>query len=439
MEQNQDLKVDIRSSELLGWKLGFCVFGGIAAIEAPRTIRELRRRGAEVQVWASEKALDFVGRTSLEWASGRKVLVETSGMAQHVATECQGVVVYPATANALSQLTHGSCSDGVATFLQSALGLKLPLVLFPAMHDSLAESPFVLENLAALEKLPWVKTQIGRLEEGKHKVPLAEDAGLLISHSLNRIARNWNGVGLGECTVTGGGTQSRLDPVRCFTNLSSGRLGRSLAKSLFARGHRVKFLRAQCSFEMPGLDELEVQDVPQFEELKGVLEKLELHQGDGFFHMAAVSDYLVKDQSQTKISSQSSTLSLHLEGAPKLLQLPKVLHSGAFRFAGKLTSGSESEGLAVAQSFLSSSGFAACLWNSSDSLGIPESDHAGILVTRRKGAAKESLTSPSGDPGQTFGPWEMERVKGKDALAEKISELYARAVGNSEVAGKGMA
>jgi phosphopantothenoylcysteine decarboxylase / phosphopantothenate---cysteine ligase len=416
----EDLAVEKRSSDLDGWHLAFCVSGGIAAIEAPRTIRELRRRGATVQVWASEKALQFVGRTSLEWASGRRVLIEPDGLAQHVATGITGVVVFPATSNVLGQMAQGLCTDGLATFLQSALGLRLPMVVFPAMHQSLSQSPMIVKNQGLLAQLPNVRIVSGERSEGKQKVPSPEMAALMAAHGLNALQNKSKGRSLGKAYVTGGGTRSSWDPVRCLTNVSTGRLGKSLCDALYARGVCVEFFKAQTTFEMSSIENLQVHDSAEFTQMQQHLAALKLNPNDGFFHLAAVSDFLIANTSESKISSAQAVNSMPLKPAPKLLLTPQNLVNCAFRFAGKLTTGTEAEGLVIAKDFLASTGYSACLWNHANALQAAENQHEGVLITRKLKADDQD------------GQFLQQKCMGKKQIAEDIAKMYLEALSKQQ-------
>lgn len=118
-----DTDVQIKSNFLQNFKVTIIGGGGIAAIELPKLARALRRLGASVQFIVTENCLKFIGIDSLRWASNAEVIINPSGLAEHICTS-DGVVVTPATADLISKVAHGICSDGATTFLQSALGLK---------------------------------------------------------------------------------------------------------------------------------------------------------------------------------------------------------------------------------------------------------------------------------------------------------------------------
>jgi hypothetical protein len=105
-------------------------------------------------------------------------------------------------------------------------------------------------------------------------------------------------------------------------------------------------------------------------------------------------------------------MTLNLVKAQKLLGLPKGLSDCAFRFAGKLTTGTDEEGIAIAKHFLSESGYSACLWNPASALKGQEKTHRGVLV--KKAPLKET----------TELTYSTESLTGKANISERIAEMY---------------
>ena len=223
-----DLAVRELSTSLSGCRITVCAGGGIAATELPRVARELRRHGAAVNFVVTETALKFIGSAALEWASGAPVVVNPTGLSEHI-FDGDALLVAPATADVLAKAAHGLCTDGVTTLLQSAFGQGKPVFFLPTMHDSMAHSPFVLKNVHSLSALHHVYFLEPRREEGKLKAPDPKRIALEISHRWN-AARQFDGRAP-RVALTYGGTRAAIDPVRCITNLSTGRLGVQLAEA----------------------------------------------------------------------------------------------------------------------------------------------------------------------------------------------------------------
>jgi phosphopantothenoylcysteine decarboxylase / phosphopantothenate---cysteine ligase len=165
---NEDLQVERIDDSLDGKSIALCVSGGIAAIETPKIARHLRRYGAEVRAYATPNALKFIGEASLEWATGKTVVSELSGLAEHICLE-DLVLVAPATLNTVNKLLLGIADNVVTSLIASALGNKKPIYIAPTMHESLYENPFFQENLKRVDKY-GIKLIEPRFSEKKAKI-----------------------------------------------------------------------------------------------------------------------------------------------------------------------------------------------------------------------------------------------------------------------------
>src|SRR5271157_5850581 len=80
--------LDLRSTKshsLDGKRIVLCVTGSIAAVETVKLARELIRHGAEVQGVMSKAAEGIIHPWALEYATGRKAIIEITGDVEHVA------------------------------------------------------------------------------------------------------------------------------------------------------------------------------------------------------------------------------------------------------------------------------------------------------------------------------------------------------------------
>ena len=168
LKKMKDLQVESVANYLENKKIALCVTGGIAAIETPKIARHLRRYGAEVKAYATPNAFKFIGEASLEWATGKSVVYELSGLAEHICLE-DLVLVAPATLNTLNKIMSGIADNTVTSLVASALGSKIPVYLAPCMHGSLYNNPFFQENLKKVEHY-GIKIIEPRFSEGKAKI-----------------------------------------------------------------------------------------------------------------------------------------------------------------------------------------------------------------------------------------------------------------------------
>ena len=144
------------SAELTGCEIVVAVCGGIAAYKVCELVSRLVQRGAGVTVAMTPAARKFVGRTTFQALSGRRVLTSIwqandAADVQHIALTGAAdlMLVAPATADMIGKIANGIADDIVSTLVISA---SSPVVLAPAMNDRMWQNPIVKKNIATLEK-----------------------------------------------------------------------------------------------------------------------------------------------------------------------------------------------------------------------------------------------------------------------------------------------
>lgn len=379
-QASSDLSVRKLSDSLSGTSIGLCVGGGIAAIEVPKVARELRRMGASVKIYATEAALKFVGRDALEWSSANEVVIQPSGMAEHVTQE-NAVLVFPATTDLIGKAAHGICPDACTTYIQSAFGKKSLVVFVPTMHDSLRNSPAFLKNIQTISEFENVSFIEPRVEEDKWKAPSPETIALEMAFRINH--QRW----LSSCSkspkalVTFGGTYFKIDVARTLSNLSTGTLGSMVIRKLLENGVHVTALCGQHNSQIVHCSGLEKLDSADFKQMQENLKNYCKTQNySGFFHLAAVSDFAISDPSVNKISSDASSLKLNLEKLPKLISMPEVSPI-PFKVACKFTASENDDDAKKAESLLKINNLSAVVWNWGESaFGIKTQQKSYLLL-----------------------------------------------------------
>ena len=366
VRRSNDLGVSEVSASLKGQSVALVVGGGIAAIESPRIARSLRRLGADVQAFATDQALQFVGAKSLEWATANPVVTSPSGLSEHVSTH-DVVLVACATADLIAKAAHGICSDGPSTLIQSALGARIPVVIAPTMHESLANAPAVQRNLESLGATARVAILQPRSEEGKHKSREPAEVADEVSHAFHKL--NWRQHGQPEAharqvVVTFGGTRVPIDSVRAVTNRSTGALGAAFVAELYRWGYEITALQGDTSVAVPRIDGVRYLDCQTYQAMHD--EFLSLHPKDyrAVFMLAAISDYCTEPGSSIikKISSDLGELTVALRPATKLVSTD-VFAQFPFRFACKLTQDTSDESKAALRRLADVSSSHCIYWN----------------------------------------------------------------------------
>jgi phosphopantothenoylcysteine decarboxylase/phosphopantothenate--cysteine ligase len=299
------------------------ITGGIAAYKAVSVVREFVKDGHHVDVIATEAALQFVGRPTLEAISRNSVhvgLYDDVAQVRHVALGQQAdvVVIAPATANTLAQLAAGLAPDLLGN---TVLARRGPLVVAPAMHTEMWENPANQHNIATLKErgIVVVGPGVGPLTgsdsgSGRMSEP-SEIVAATYSVVSGDVAQDLVGK---KILITGGGTREPLDPVRFIGNRSSGKQAAALAKQALLRGAEVTLIAAHLEVEVPGgVSFVPVSTAQEMRE--AVLERA--IDADIVIMAAAVSDYRLEEISSTKLKKEDNSGQLHLT----LVENPDIL------------------------------------------------------------------------------------------------------------------
>jgi phosphopantothenoylcysteine decarboxylase/phosphopantothenate--cysteine ligase len=306
------------------------ITGGIAAYKAVSVIRQFVKDGHFVEVIATEAALQFVGRPTLEAISRNAVytsVYDDVAQVRHVAMgqRADVIVVAPATANSIAQFAAGLAPDLLGN---TVLARRCPLVLAPAMHTEMWENPATVENIQTLRdrgvlivgpgngKLTGDDTGIGRMSEPEEIVAATYSASVEHPRSADRLpAFDLEGR---RILISGGGTREPIDPVRFIGNRSTGTQAVSLAARAAARGAYVTLVAANLEVEAPvGINVTRVSTTAELRD--AMLREQSAH--DVVIMAAAVADYRPAIVSESKLKKDAVGEQLTIE----MIQNPDVL------------------------------------------------------------------------------------------------------------------
>ena len=294
-------------------KIGVFVMGGIAAYKVPELVRQLIKKGAQVQVAMTQSAQEFVTPLTLQVLTKRPVLTHTfderePSQVQHVAMAdwCDLALVVPATANGLAKMAHGLADDVVTTTL---LAVTAPILVVPAMNVHMYENPATQRNLAQLQAdgLTIMEPETGFLAEGYEGKGRLPELHRIVAQVERLYARTNLPQSLAgkQVIVSAGGTRERIDPVRYISNDSSGKMGYAMAQAADWLGATVTLVSTTHSLLPP--EGVQVQQVTSAQELAQAMTS-HYDQMDYVVMAAAVSDYRVKyphDQKIKKVAGQT--------------------------------------------------------------------------------------------------------------------------------------
>jgi len=296
------------------------VTGGIAAYKAVTVIRGLVLAGHDVHVVATDAALRFVGKPTLEAISRNIVhtdLYEGVAEVRHVAIgqAADLIVIAPATANTIAKLAAGLVDDLLGN---TVLASRAPVVIAPAMHTEMWLHPATVHNIAVLRSrgVTIVGPAVGQLTGSDSGPGRLEEPGEIVRAALAVLAPK--DLAGRRILVTAGGTREPLDPVRFLGNRSSGKQGIALALAAAVRGAEVTLIGANLEVAVPA--SIRVLHVSSTLELAAAVRDAAA-QVDVVIMAAAVADYRPAVIAESKIKKElvGDRMTLELVKNPDIL------------------------------------------------------------------------------------------------------------------------
>lgn len=297
------------------------VTGSIAAYKAVDIASQLTQAGAKVDVIMTKAATEFVTPLTFRAITGRPVATKMFDLdiefnVEHVslAEAASVIVIAPATANIIAKLAAGIADDMLCC---TVLASKAPVIVAPAMDINMYENPITQDNLTKLKARNFiiVEPASGRLASGKEGLGRLADTNDIIGITCQVLGRGGDLADKG-IVVTVGGTQEPIDPIRCITNRSSGKMGYALAEAARDRGAKVTLITAPTSLTKP--IGMEIVNVCTAQEMYQAVRDL-VPQADALIMAAAVADYRPLSVARDKIKKEGNRLTLELERTPDIL------------------------------------------------------------------------------------------------------------------------
>ncbi|MGH9533710.1 MAG: bifunctional phosphopantothenoylcysteine decarboxylase/phosphopantothenate--cysteine ligase CoaBC [Terriglobales bacterium] len=367
------------------------VSGGIAAYKACELVRQLQQQGHRVRVILTRGGARFVSPLTFAALTGEPVLTRLFAPSQggeafessieHIALaqSAAALVVAPATAHVLAKFAHGLADDLLSTVYLAATA---PVILAPAMNVNMWRHPATEANVSCLRKRPGLTIvepeagylACGMLGEGR----LAEPAA--IAEAVAAAVRSGGGAWAGQTVlITAGPTREPLDPVRYFSNRSSGRMGFALARAAARQGARVVLIAGPATAEPPSDAVIEVIRVSTAEEMAAAA-LARFATCDAAILAAAVADYRPARVAGAKLKKSAQPLQV------EMVSTTDILAELGRRKAGQLLVGFAAESgdpRAAAQAKRRAKNADLMVANdvSQPGVGFDSADNAVVLVT----------------------------------------------------------
>jgi len=307
---------------LKGKKILLGISGGIAAYKSMYLIRLFRKAGAEVRVVATESAMWFVTRVTIESLSQNKlydkVFAEDNDYTtEHISLTDWGdvFVVAPATANIMGKYANGIADDALST---SLLAFDKKVFMAPAMNCKMYENFAFQRNLDYLKQnnVEIIEPASGYLAcgyEGKGRME-EPDAIFAVIEKHFSSKKELEGR---KVLITAGPTHETIDPVRYLGNHSTGKMGFAIAEELAERGAEVHIVCGPVGLELksPSIQRINVKSADEMYRAC-----MEIFPGmDAAILTAAVADFKPAKIHQTKLKRDGQPVIMELIPNPDIL------------------------------------------------------------------------------------------------------------------------
>ncbi|MHA1232160.1 MAG: bifunctional phosphopantothenoylcysteine decarboxylase/phosphopantothenate--cysteine ligase CoaBC [Candidatus Helarchaeota archaeon] len=310
---------------LKGKKIALCVTGSVAATQAPIIARNLMRLGAEVYPVMTKAATELLNPNILQWATGNEVITKLTGRVEHITLagdevgHVDLVLVCPATANTISKIACGIDDTTVTTVVTTAFGTGIPIVIVPAMHQTMFKHPIVIDNIKKLKNY-GVKIIEPRIEEKKAKLARIDEITQFVVDELVGKTRDLEGL---KFLITTGPTREYIDAIRYISNPASGKMGLEIAINAKERGADVTLIYGVgTSVEIPSIFK-SIKVVSTEDLANAIVNELKSEKYDAFICSAAISDFTPEKQFEGKVSSRIPDLSIKLKPTPKCIDMAR--------------------------------------------------------------------------------------------------------------------
>ena len=307
---------------LEGKKIVLGITGSIAAYKSCLLIRELIKKGAEVQVVITPAGKEFITPITLSALTHKPVISEffsqkdgTWNSHVDLGLWADAMIIAPCTAASLGKMANGVADNMLIT---TYLSMKAPVFIAPAMDLDMYKHPSTQKNLETLRGygnhiiepangfLASGLEGKGRMEEPENIVKSLE---YFFSESITSKYAERGDLQGKTILITAGPTYERLDPVRFIGNYSSGKMGFALAEDCLLRGAKVILIAGPVSLTCSAA--IERIDVESCNEMYDATVR-EYPKCDAAILCAAVADFRPEQIANHKIKREGDSLALTL-------------------------------------------------------------------------------------------------------------------------------
>lgn len=312
------------------------VSGGIAAYKAANVVSSLRKKGHNVKVIMTENATKIITPLAFESLSRNNVAVDmwernTNINVEHIslADWADAILVVPATYNIVGKIANGIADDMLSTVI-SAFNKTTYFAL--AMNVKMYENPILRENIEKLKKYNYVFIEAdegflacnvnakGRLKNEEEIIKIVLDDLYTETDKIDS-ENNKQPLAGKNVLITAGRTEEPLDPIRYFSNKSTGKMGYSIAEKAKKLGAEVTLISGPANLAVP--ENVKIINIRTAEEMYNEVMKNVQNQ-DIIISAAAVADYRPENISDKKIKKTDGLTVNFVRNKDILFELGKI-------------------------------------------------------------------------------------------------------------------
>ena len=322
---------------LKGKKIVLGITGSIAAYKSCLIIRELIKRGAEVQVVITPAGKEFITPITLSALTQKPVVSEFFSQRDgtwhsHVKLGlwADAMLIAPCTAATLGKMATGVADNMLVT---TYLSMKAPVFIAPAMDLDMYAHPTTQQNMERLRSFGnhIIEPQSGFLASGLEGKGRMEEPEKIVD-VLDAFFEPKDLLGK-HILITAGPTYEKIDPVRFIGNYSSGKMGFALAEECARRGAQVTLVAGPVNVVQRSTLNVQRINVESCQQMRDAAVAA-FAKADAAILCAAVADFRPAVVAEQKIKRVGESMDIHLVPNPDI-----AAELGRMKQAGQLLVG----------------------------------------------------------------------------------------------------
>lgn len=318
--------------ELQGKKILIGMTGSIACYKIAKLTRYLINSGATVRIIMTKSSTKFITSLTMQTLSNNKVYTDKKNCRiddniEHIelSRNIDVIIIAPASMNFIAKLTHGIANDLLSNVCAAR---KCPLIIVPAMNYKMWTNVATQRNIKQLNKdgieIFWPEYGQQACKEigyGRMLDPIFIYENIVSFFTQKILSGN-------KVLVTAGPTFEPIDPIRGFTNRSSGKMGFAIARAAQHSGAITHIISGPVTLDTPlGVTR---ENIITANQMYNSVQKI-IYNYNIFISVAAITDWRSANISKQKIKKfNKDSININLIKNPDILSSVTEMHKPPF-------------------------------------------------------------------------------------------------------------